>query len=132
LQFAGKAIRTNEGTAVIRNALATLAALAALSGAALPAAQALPTDTAGTPGGGQSSSPDGSSETKNDNRYQSSIESGLVRGAQQQCDEWHDMYATFYKRAKDAEANGDQETASFWYAMSDKYLAKWTSQCYRS
>ena len=52
-------------------------------------------------------------------------------GCAQQCDQWHDMYATFYQRAKDAEAKGDQESASYWYAMSDKYFAKWKGQCYQ-
>jgi hypothetical protein len=113
-----------------RNAFATLAMLAALSSATLPAAQALPTDTIGTPGGGQSASPDGSSETRNDGRYQNSLESGLLRGAQQQCNQWWETSTNAYRRAKEAEARGDQEAASYWYGIQDEYLSKWEeAQC---
>jgi len=112
-----------------RNAFATLAMLAALSSATLPAAQALPTDTIGTPGGGQSASPDGSSETRNDGRYQNSLEAGLLRGAQEQCNQWWDTSMNAYRRAKEAEAREDYETASYWYGIQDEYLAKYEAQC---
>jgi hypothetical protein len=114
---------------VIRTAFATLATLAALSGAVLPAAHALPTDTAGTRGAGQSASPDGSSETRNDGRYQSSLESGLLRGAQQKCDQWWEITQNASRRGKEAEARGDLETANYWYGIQDEYLAKYEAQC---
>ena len=79
--------------------------------------------------GGQSASPDGSSETRNDGRYQNSLEAGLLRGAQEQCNQWWDTSMNAYRRAKEAETREDYETASYWYGIQDEYLAKYEAQC---